>query len=64
MAVKSVIENPNVLKELDLTQYRKELETTGQQHMTTIINLIIEEFEHPFKDPRPYRINGNENISS
>jgi hypothetical protein len=40
---------------LELKQYEEELKIAGQTNMTSILDLIIEELQHPFKDPREYR---------
>lgn len=37
-AVKEVIKNPKKLKEIDISQYRQELERSGQGNMTSILD--------------------------
>lgn len=55
MAPKEVLKNPDLLKNLDLKQMKIELKQGGQQNMISIVDIIIEEFKYPFKDPRDYR---------
>lgn len=64
IAVKEVLLNPRKLKDIDINQYRNVLDKTGQGNMCLIIDLIIEELQHPFKDPRTYRTPSKNNITN
>lgn len=55
LTAKAVMKNPSILLNLDLKQYKLELQQGGQQSMISIVDIIIEEFKHPFSDPRQYR---------
>mmetsp|Transcript_22820 Transcript_22820/g.22056 ORF Transcript_22820/g.22056 Transcript_22820/m.22056 type:complete len:178 (-) Transcript_22820:1560-2093(-) len=65
MLAREVIRNPKLIKELDINQYKIEMEKQGVsgQAMNIIIDQIIEEFENPFKDPRELRTPGNIQIT-
>jgi transcriptional accessory protein Tex/SPT6 len=55
--------NPRKINELDFDQYKQELEKSNKANMTVLLDLIIEEFTNPFKDPREYITPSKPNIS-
>jgi transcriptional accessory protein Tex/SPT6 len=55
--------NPRKINELDFDQYKQELEKSNKGNMTVLLELIIEEFSNPFKDPRQYITPSKPNIS-
>jgi len=56
---KEVILRPSHLKNLDLKAYYHQLDMSNQGNMRIVIDLIIEEFRAPFKDPRQARTFGD-----
>jgi transcriptional accessory protein Tex/SPT6 len=55
--------NPKKINELDFEKYKQELEKSNKGNMTVLLDLIIEEFTNPFKDPREYITPSKPNIS-
>ena len=62
--LKEVIAQPSKLKHLDLKVYYSNLEASGQSNFSKIVDLIIQELQHPFADPREYRDLNKTNISN
>ena len=62
--LKEVIAQPSKLKHLDLKVYYSNLEASGQSSFSKIVDLIIQELQHPFADPREYRDPNKTNISN
>jgi transcriptional accessory protein Tex/SPT6 len=63
MAVREVIMNPKKIKELDFEAYKQELEKSNKANMTILLDLIFQEFENPFRDPRQYITPSKPNLS-
>ena len=50
--VSILMRNPKRLQDLDLDDYAKHFRQRSKQNMKVLIDLIVQEFTHPFQDPR------------
>jgi len=50
--IKTIMEKPQKLDELDLDDYAAHLESKGKQNMKIVLDFIVKELTRPFDDPR------------